>query len=56
MFRVVLDTNVYVSSLISSSGICNKIIKYWMDGNFIVFTNKKILLEIKKRFLGIIGS
>ena len=36
MLRVVLDTNVLVSALLSSGGTCNQIIRRWVNGEFIL--------------------
>jgi len=50
MLRVVLDTNVLVSALLSSGGICNQIIRRWVTGlyppeSFIKF----YLIRVKNR-------
>ena len=45
MLRVVLDTNVLVSALLSSGGICNQIIRRWVTGLYPPGEFYKILLN-----------
>lgn len=44
--RVVLDANIYISSLISSKGNPAKIINLWLSGEFDVVASQPILDEI----------
>lgn len=48
MYRVVLDTNVYISALISSSGSCLTIADWWLDGKIAVFASEAITSEIER--------
>jgi len=48
MLRVVLDTNVLVSGLLSSGGICNQIIRRWVNGEFILCICKETIEELEK--------
>jgi uncharacterized protein len=48
MIKVVLDTNVYVSALVSSSGPCVWIVDRWLDGQLAVFTSGAIIDEIER--------
>lgn len=44
--RVVIDANVYVSALISSSGAPARIVKHWLQGKFDVLISQAIVDEI----------
>ena len=48
MIRAVLDTNVLVSGLLSSGGICNQIIRKWITGEFILCICTEALEELEK--------
>ena len=47
MLRVVLDTNIIVSSLISKSGPPAQIIDAWRQLKFILITSTAILEELR---------
>ena len=44
--RVVLDANIYVSSLISSKGNPARIVDRWLAGEFEVVVSQEIIAEI----------
>jgi uncharacterized protein len=44
--RVVLDANIYISSLISSGGNPATIIHKWMSGEFVVLVSQPIVDEV----------
>lgn len=51
--KVVIDTNVFVSSLFNASGIPRKIIDLWKSGEIILCVSKEILeeyIDVLKRF------
>lgn len=48
MFRVVLDTNIFVSSIFWEKGNSHKIIGLVLDGRTRVFTSLSILQELEK--------
>ncbi len=48
MLRVVLDTNVFVSSLLSKSGMPAKLLDAWREGQYLLVTSPLIIGEIKK--------
>lgn len=49
--KVIFDTNIYVSFLLSSSGSIVKLLKLWQEGKFEVFVSKEILEELGKVLL-----
>lgn len=51
MYRVVLDTNVLISGLISPKGSPAKIIDLWLKKKFILITSKEILKEAERVLL-----
>lgn len=46
VFRVVLDTNIFLRALIRKGNICSKIIELWKNEKFILITSKDIINEI----------
>lgn len=48
MIRVVVDTNVLVSGLISPEGFPAKIIDFWQERKYILVTSKAILQEMER--------
>ncbi len=46
MLRIVLDTNVFISGILSPQGIPALILKYWKDQAFDIIISKEILGEI----------
>ena len=44
--RVVLDTNIFLRSLIREGNICHKITELWKENHFILVTSRDILDEI----------
>jgi putative PIN family toxin of toxin-antitoxin system len=48
IFRAVLDTNVFLRSLIRKGNICDKIIGHWKADNFLLVASKNILQEIEE--------
>ena len=46
--RVVLDTNVFVSTLLSESGASARIIDPWLAGNFELVTSVEQIEELKR--------
>lgn len=47
MLQAVLDTNVFVSSLLSKSGLPAKILDAWRAGQYLLITSPPIMAEIK---------
>jgi len=47
MLQAVLDTNVFVSSLLSKSGLPAKILDAWRAGQYLLITPPSIMAEIK---------
>ena len=47
MLQAVLDTNVFVSSLLSKSGLPAKILDAWRAGQYLLITSPSIIAEIK---------
>ena len=50
MLQAVLDTNVFVSSLLSKSGLPAKILEAWRAGQYLLVTSPPIMAEIKAVF------
>jgi len=48
VLRVVLDTNVFVSGLISKTGLPAKILDSWRAGQYLLITSPPIVTEIKR--------
>jgi putative PIN family toxin of toxin-antitoxin system len=48
MLRVVLDTNVIVSSLLSKTGLPAKVLDAWRTGHYLLVTSPSIISEIKQ--------
>ncbi|MDZ7288592.1 MAG: putative toxin-antitoxin system toxin component, PIN family [candidate division KSB1 bacterium] len=46
--RAVLDTNIFLRSLIREGNISDKIIGHWKDDDFLLMTSKDILKEAEK--------
>lgn len=44
--RIVLDTNIYISSLVSDKGNPAKIVRWWLEGEFDVLVSQPIVEEI----------
>ena len=44
--RIVLDTNIYISSLISEKGNPARIVRWWLEGEFDVLVSQPIIDEI----------
>jgi putative PIN family toxin of toxin-antitoxin system len=44
--RLVLDTNIYVSNLISEKGNPAKIVRWWLEGEFDVLVSQPIIDEM----------
>lgn len=44
--RLVLDTNIYVSNLITEKGNPAKIVRWWLDGEFDVLVSQPIIDEM----------
>jgi putative PIN family toxin of toxin-antitoxin system len=44
--RIVLDTNIYISNLISDKGNPAKIVRWWLEGKFDVLVSQPIIDEI----------
>ena len=47
MLRVVLDTNVFVSSLLVRVGVPAQVLDAWRSGRFTLVTSKAIVVEIR---------
>jgi putative PIN family toxin of toxin-antitoxin system len=48
MLRVVLDTNVFVSSLLSRKGAPSKVLDEWRAGKYLLVTSPSIISEIER--------
>jgi len=48
VLRVVLDTNVFVSGLLSKTGIPAKILDAWRAGQYLLIASPPIVAEIKR--------
>jgi putative PIN family toxin of toxin-antitoxin system len=48
MLRVVIDTNIFVSALLSKKGIPARILAAWRERKFLVFTNEEAILEVER--------
>lgn len=48
MLKVVLDTNVFVSSLLSKAGRPAMVIDAWRAGRYLLVTSPSIIFEIKR--------
>jgi putative PIN family toxin of toxin-antitoxin system len=48
MLRVVLDTNVFVSSLLSRQGAPAKVLDEWRAGTYLLVTSPSVILEIRR--------
>jgi putative PIN family toxin of toxin-antitoxin system len=46
MLRIVLDTNVFVSSLLSNQGLPALVLNAWRDGEYMLITSPPIIAEI----------
>lgn len=46
MLRVVLDTNVFVSSLLSTKGLPAQVLHAWREGRYMLVTSPPIIAEI----------
>lgn len=51
MIRAVIDTNVFVSGLISPHGVPGKILRAWEEKRIVVLVNRAILDEIQEVLL-----
>ena len=48
MLRVVLDTNVFVSALLSKTGLPAHMLDAWRAGQYLLITSPPIITEIKR--------
>ncbi len=48
MLKVVLDTNIFVSSLLSKAGSPAMVIDNWQAGQYLLITSRSIISEIKR--------
>lgn len=46
VMRIVLDTNIFISNLISDKGNPAKIVRWWLEGEFDVLVSQAIIDEI----------
>lgn len=46
MLRVVLDTNVFVSSLLSTEGTPAQLLNAWREGRYVLVTSPAIIAEV----------
>ena len=47
MLRVVIDTNILISALLSKKGAPSKVVDAWRDREFLVITNESAILEVE---------
>jgi uncharacterized protein len=45
--RVILDTNILLSALISQGGVASRIIDAWLDDRFVLLTHARQLEELR---------
>lgn len=55
MLRVVVDTNVFVSALLSRSGSPAQVVQAWKDRKFVMITSAAIIEEIAEVLSGFVG-
>lgn len=48
MFKVVIDTNIFVSSLIKKDSIPARLIQLWRENTFLIIISVQMLEEIKR--------
>jgi len=48
VLKVVLDTNVFVSSLLSRGGLPARVVNLWREGKYLLVTSPAILAEIRQ--------
>jgi uncharacterized protein len=48
MLRVVIDTNILISALLSKKGAPSKVVDAWRDREFLVITNESAILEVER--------
>lgn len=48
MLRVVLDTNVFVSGLLSRKGGPSEVLDNWRDGKYLLITSPSIVSEVRR--------
>jgi len=46
--RVILDTNILVSAILSPDGNANLALRRWLDGRFVLLTSSEQLAELKR--------
>ena len=46
MLRVVIDTNIFVSALLSRNGVPAQVLKAWRERRFILLTSPAIITEV----------
>lgn len=46
--RVVLDTNIYVSALLTPGGTASALLRLWRDGHFELVTSSTVLAELRR--------
>jgi len=52
---VVIDTNIFVSALLSRNGVPAQVLKSWQEHQFILLTSQGIITEIAETLAGFIG-
>ena len=50
MIKVVMDTNLLISYLLTKGEIISKLFKHWQERDFILLTSPQILAELEKVF------
>jgi putative PIN family toxin of toxin-antitoxin system len=46
--RVVLDTNIFVSALLTPSGVAATVLQMWREGRFDLVTSSTVLAELRR--------
>lgn len=54
MLRVVIDTNIFVSALLSRNGVPAQVLKAWRENRFIMLTSPAIITEVAETLAGFI--
>lgn len=45
--RVILDTNILVSAILTPGGNANLVVRWWLDGRFVLLTCSEQLVELR---------
>jgi putative PIN family toxin of toxin-antitoxin system len=54
VLRVVIDTNIFISALLSQNGVPAQVLKAWREHRFILLTSQAIIAEVAETLAGFI--